>query len=67
MSDSLITNLIGYGTVVIIFNLFWLIGDGIEHYIEIYNGTYSKWLTLFTWLYTISGLVAITIGLLNLK
>lgn len=67
MSNLLISNFIGYGAAVIMFNLFWLITDGIENYLAIYNGRYSKWFTVLSWLYTLSGIVLLIIGLLNLK
>lgn len=53
------TSFASYGIIVLIFNLYWLINYGWSGYKEFYNGSLSKYFTIFVWLYTISGLISL--------
>lgn len=66
MSDFVISDLIGYGIVVLFFNLAWRIQLGWVGYKEMFNGEYKVWFSIFVWLYLFSGIVSLLIGLINI-
>lgn len=42
--------------IVLVFNIWWL-KDGLNHYVNIYNGNYNKWLSVVVWLLAAWGIV----------
>lgn len=54
--------LLAYAAPVIMWNIVWLC-EGLNNLKEMYNGTLDKNLSLVVWSYTLSGIIALIIGL----
>lgn len=48
--------------IVLAFNLYWY-RDGKESFIKLYNFGYTKWLSIFVWVYAIWGIVNLLTGI----